>query len=120
MNKQLTRTEVRRLCREYLDRARACEARGEWDAAWANLEAAHIVGQHHTRTHAVSHWEMLMLARRQGSTQEIRGQILRLIASMLLTWAWVPTGNSGRAHTSALAREAVPQDLIARIEGLQK
>ena len=112
--------DVYRLCREYLDRARVCEAQGEWDAAWANLEAAHVLGQRHTRTHVLSHWEMLNLARRQRNKREIRGQILRMIAAAFVTSIWVPEGNSGRAHISALARAAVPRDLIERMHDPQK
>lgn len=54
------------LTAEYLELARACEAEGRCDASWANLEAAHIVGQPYTLAHVRSHWAMMMFARRLG------------------------------------------------------
>lgn len=102
-------------CREYLQRARTCESRDERDAAWANLEAAHIVGQQQTLTHTLSHWHMLAFAWRTHDAAEMFGQFVRLMAALLVTWIWVPTGNSGRTHTSPFSREVVPRDLAARM-----
>lgn len=106
------------LTAEYLELARACEAEGRCDASWANLEAAHIVGQPYTLAHVRSHWAMMMFARRLGSQRELLAQLLRIIAAGLFTWLWVPAGNSGRGDTSAFAREALPRDLKARLQEL--
>ena len=105
-------------CREYFEDARACESRDERDAAWANLEAAHILGQQQTLPHVLSHWHMLTLAWRTDNTAEVFGQFARLVAALLVTWIWVPMGNSGRSHTSPFIREVVPRDLAARLRDL--
>ena len=82
------------------------------DAAWANLEAAHILSQQSTRLHVGSHLAMLRLAWRTRDIGELRGQLLRLIAAALITRVWTPLGNSGRAHASALMSEPIPADIM--------
>lgn len=104
-----------RSCHAFLERARECEARGEHDAAWANLEAAHIIGQQQTLPHVLSHWRMLSFAWRTRDAAELLGQFARLVTASLVTWIWVPTGNSGRSNVSPFAREAVPRDLAAQL-----
>ena len=78
-----------------------------------------VLGQQHTRTHVLCHWEMLEFALRQRNRREIRGQILRLVAAVFVTSIWVPARNSGRAHISAIARGAVPPDLAERMHESQ-
>ena len=95
----------------YRGAARSHERAGRIDAAWACLEAAHIIGQRATRLHAATHSAMLGLAWRTHRVPEFLGQVLRLGTAALLTWLWVPKGNSGRAHVSALRGSAVPLDL---------
>jgi len=102
--------------RSYVREARAHEVAGRIDAAWACLEAAHIIGQRATRLHVGSHVAMLGLAWRTGSLREMCGQAARLIAAALFTWLWVPRGNSGRTSVSALATAPIPRDLQAILE----
>lgn len=97
--------------RGYCTEAQRHEREDRIDAAWACLEAAHIVGQRVTSLHIRSHAIMLSLAWRTRDWKEARGQVLRLVASVLITWAWVPLGNSGRARVSAISPAPVPQDL---------
>jgi hypothetical protein len=97
--------------RAFCIKAREHEARGHVDAAWACLEAAHIVGQRVTRLHATTHLSMLGLAWRTRDTRELFGQSTRLLASIVVTWIWVPIGNTGRANISALKSAPVPRDL---------
>ena len=103
--------------RDYLSSARAHERAGRIDAAWACLEAAHIVGQRSTRLHVGSHAAMLGLAWRTRSLRELLAQAARLIAATVVTWIWVPIGNTGRANISALARQPLPRDLEWVAEG---
>ena len=97
--------------RQFLTAARTHERDGRVDAAWACLEAAHIVGQRSTRLHVGSHIAMLGLAWRTRSPRELTGQSARIVAAVLATWIWVPTGNTGRAHHPATARSPLPRDL---------
>lgn len=97
--------------RAFCIKAKEHEARDHIDAAWACLEAAHIVGQRVTRLHAASHLAMLRLAWRTRDARELFGQSTRLLASILVTWIWVPVGNTGRANISALKSAPVPRDL---------
>jgi hypothetical protein len=96
---------------EYRRQARQYVRDGRMDAAWACLEAAHILGQSETVQHVQTHWDMLMLARRQLDRSEFGGQMLRTAAAALATWLWVPEGNAGRANVSPLQRMQLPDDL---------
>ena len=100
--------------RDYCAQAQQHERANRIDAAWACLEAAHIVGQRVTRLHTATHALMLGLAWRRRDVREIIGQCSRFLGSMLMTWIWVPVGNTGRANVSALRSAAVPQDLQDR------
>lgn len=102
-------------CEFYLRSALVHERDGHLDAAWACLEAAHIVGQRETRLHVTAHAAMLALAWRTRNRRELLGQILRLLAAALATWLWIPTGNTGRSHVSAFKRLPLPVDLAERV-----
>lgn len=104
-------TILRDACRQHVREAREHERAGRIDAAWAHLEAAHILGQRATRLHVASHWAMLTLAWRTRDRRELIGQIARLAGAAGVTWIWVPVGNSGRANVSAFARAPIPEDL---------
>lgn len=99
----------------YRTLAHGHERAGRLDAAWANLEAAHVLSQRSTRLHLGSHLAMLRLAWRTRDAHETRGQLLRLVAACLLTWAWMPIGNSGRSNVSALTAEPVPRDIMEQM-----
>lgn len=49
--------------------------------------------------------------RRTRDAREFFGQFGRIVAAALITWIWVPVGNSGRANMSALASAPIPADL---------
>jgi hypothetical protein len=101
----------------FLETADDARRDGRTDKAWAALEAAHIVGQRHTRLHVRSHIEMLKLAWQVGDRSEIVGQIARITGAAVVTWAWVPDGNTGRASMSAFASAPVPDDLVSLRRG---
>jgi hypothetical protein len=96
---------------DYRRQAREHERERRIDAAWACLEAAHIIGQRSTVHHIASHAAMLGLAWRTRDTRECFGQVARMFAAALITWIWVPVGNSGRANVSAVVPSPVPEDL---------
>ena len=104
-------TRLVRRCKEFWRQAAEHEAHDHLDAAWACMEAAHILGQGKTRLHVASHFHMLMLALRTRQVSELMGQAARLVASVLITWVWVPVGNNGRANVSALSTAPIPRDL---------
>jgi len=95
----------------YRQAAREHERAGRTDAAWACLEAAHIVCQRATRWHVAAHVAMFGLAWRTREVAELLGQSVRVVAAALFTWVWVPRGNSGRADVSAVRIAPVPRDL---------
>jgi hypothetical protein len=97
--------------REFLRTAPNERGRDNPDAAWAALEAAHIIGQRDTRLNVRSHVEMLELAWSLGDRREIAGQIMRIVGALAFTWRWVPVGNPGRASVSASAWRPIPADL---------
>ncbi len=99
--------------RGFLRTADEARRAGRLDAAWAALEAAHIVGQRHTALHVRSHVEMLKLAWQIRDRREIVGQIARIAGAAVVTWIWVPDGNTGRASMSAFAAAPIPDDLAA-------
>lgn len=98
---------------EYRRCAREHEGAGRLDAAWACLEAAHVLGQSETRRHVRAHWDMLTFAWRLHDGRELLGQLLRISAAALATWIWLPAGNTGRANISSLRSMPVPEDLRA-------
>lgn len=96
---------------EFRKRAREHEQEGRVDAAWACLEAAHILGQRHTGRHVLVHVEMLAFAWRSRDWRESVGQLLRTVAAALGTWVWVPRGNTGRSNVWSLRQMPIPDDL---------
>lgn len=95
-----------------LSSATAHEALGELDAAFAELERAHILGQRHLVPHIVTHLRMLRIGWKRRDAREFVGQAARLIATVpgWLT-GWVPKGNPGGANVSALKAVPLAPDL---------
>lgn len=95
----------------YRQMARDHEKAGRLDAAFSCLEAAHILGQRQTTLHVGAHAAMWQLAWRHWQIKEIVGQSSRIVAAALITWMWVPSGNTGRSNASALRVMPIPDDL---------
>jgi hypothetical protein len=104
-------TRLRAVFQTCRTEARLHERNGNLDAAWASLVAAHILGQRSTALHVRSHALMFGLAWRTRDRGELMGQISRVIGAALVTWIWVPEGNTGRANVSAFKRMPVPGNL---------
>lgn len=104
---------IREAYQAALHNARAAKAAGDLDAAFAQLERAHILGQRYLWPHLVTHAHMLRLGWRRRDLREIAGQLLRLGAT-LPGWlsGWVPKGNTGGANVSALKPMPIPADLL--------
>lgn len=88
--------------------AKQAMADGDARTAFAHLEIAHVLGQKRTRLHVRAHVAMLAWAWARRDRREWFGQIFRIIAAALITWIWVPEGNTGGANVSALAKPQAP------------
>lgn len=84
---------------------------GALDQAFSHLERAHILGQRNTVLHTWSHWWMFRVGLRRGDFREVRGQVARMLASVLFSRIWVPEGNTGGAYVSPLKPMPIPADL---------
>jgi hypothetical protein len=102
---------IRTRCHELLSEARLHEKAGRLELAWHRVVSAHILGQRSTWLHVRSHVAMLGLAWRTGNRREIAGQVSRIAGAALVTWIWVPEGNTGRANVSAFKRMPIPPEL---------
>lgn len=96
-----------------LNAARAASVAGKIEVAFHHLERAHILGQRHTLKHVHVHWLMLRLGASTGAWREVIGQSKRIVAAAVFSRIWVPIGNTGRAHVSAMKPMSVPDDLRA-------
>lgn len=94
-----------------LAEAAVATIRGDAAAAFSRLERAHILSQRHTVSHVYVHWRMFRLGMTVRDAREVSGQITRMIAAALFSRIWIPEGNTGRAHVSALQPMPVPEDL---------
>jgi hypothetical protein len=85
---------------------------GDHTVAWKLLEEAHIFSQIIPYQHAHVHWQMLSLAFKERSYQEMWGQCLRflLVVPASLTRQY-PPGNSGRSNVSMFAPMPIPMAL---------
>jgi hypothetical protein len=82
-----------------LDRGRAALRRGDFEAAWAAFERAHVLGQPEAWPHVLSHVWMLRCGFRQRDLVEVLGQIIRLPLAAPSSWLGrYPRGNTGRAR----------------------
>jgi hypothetical protein len=97
-------------CQEMAEAIRAYEL-NELESAFYHLERAHILGQRYIMPHTKSHWWMLKVGFKKHNFREVFGQITRIIASVLFSKIWVPTGNTGGANVNPLQQMPIPEDL---------
>lgn len=97
--------------RNEISLARLALACSNYDVCFFHLERAHIVSQRMTGRHIHTHWLMLVAGLRRDDYREVLGQIPRILASLLFSKLWVPSGNSGRARTNSLQEMPIPEDL---------
>lgn len=104
--------ELRAAFRESLKSAKSHHANREYEAAFANLETAHILGQQFLLPHIVVHVWMMRVGAARRDKREVIGQITRLIATVPgFILGWVPFGNTGGANVSALKPMPIPDAL---------
>lgn len=96
--------------------ARAAEGAARHELAMYHLERAHGLGLRPYGPHLRSHYGTLRTGRRRDDAVEVRGQLLRLLASVGSLFGAVPIGNTGRARAPALRPMPIPADLLARSE----
>jgi len=94
-----------------VERAEQALGRDDFEAAFRQLERAHVLAQRMTGRHTFIHWQMLVAGLRCGDMREVVGQVPRIVASILFSRLWLPRGNSGRARVSAFKPMPVPDDL---------
>ncbi len=100
-----------------MGRARAAYRAGDLTRAFHHLERAHILGQRFFWRHALSHWWMLKVGLRQRRANEVKGQVLRLIATIPgYLFGWVPKGNTGGANVSPIKPMPLPEDLASLLD----
>ncbi len=79
---------------------------------WHHLERAHILGQPYPSQHSYVHWKMLLFGIKIKSTQEIMGQIPRLLIGGVKSFVGnIPVGNTGGANVPPLQPMEIPKDL---------
>jgi hypothetical protein len=87
-------------------------AAGEYPAAWAALERAHVLGQPSVWLHLRSHWWMLVCGLATFDVREIIGQLVRLVLSMPgSALGRYPRGNTGRANVDMFEPMPIARDL---------
>lgn len=94
-----------------MHKARFAYHNGQLDAAFYQLENAHVLGQTRTGEHTLSHWWMLKIGWRRGDAREVFGQLARILASLLFSRLWVPTGNTGGANVPAVKPMPIREEL---------
>lgn len=85
---------------------------GDLNLAFHHYERAHILGQKYTIPHINSHLGMLYVGYLRKDAREIFGQCIRVLAALIFSKLWVPTGNTGGANVNALKPMPVPDDLL--------
>lgn len=96
--------------------ARQAYRQRRWQQAFALLERAHVLGQTRVVPHVQSHWWMLKVGWQSRDAREVRGQLLRLPAALLLSRLWVPLGNTGGANVSPVQPMPIADDLRELME----
>lgn len=84
----------------------------DYQAAWRQLERAHILGQAYPVAHTEVHWLMLRFGIRMKNYQEIIGQLPRLLVGGVKSFVGkIPVGNTGGANVPPLRAMEIPEDL---------
>jgi hypothetical protein len=105
------REALRQAFERHLREGYAQLSAGEFAAAMAEFEAAHILSQTATARHLRSHVALLRWGWRAHSQREIAGQLGRLAGAALFTWLWVPRGNPGSTRVGAFTLQPIAEPL---------
>jgi hypothetical protein len=112
MNAADFRTNLMSAFRNEMQLARDARNTGNLNLSFHHYERAHILGQKFTIPHIKSHLGMLYVGYLRKDAREIFGQCVRVIAALIFSKLWVPTGNTGGANVSALKPMSIPDDLL--------
>ncbi len=84
----------------------------DFGACWFHLERAHILGQPYPYPHSLVHWKMLLFGIKIKNSNEIIGQIPRLVFGGIKSFVGnIPVGNTGGANVHPLKPMEIPTDL---------
>ena len=97
--------------RERFQRIDTLERDGDWLAAFAVLEQAHVLSQRLTLWHCRVHWRMWRNGWARRDWREVFGQSTRLPAALVFSRIWVPLGNTGGARVNALKPMPIDDEL---------
>ena len=90
---------------------------GHLQQSWRHLERAHILGQPYPIAHSYVHWKMLLFGIKTKNTNEIIGQIPRLLVGGVKSFVGnIPVGNTGGSNVPPLQRMEIPEDLLTIIK----
>ena len=93
-------------------------ARGQFEAGFAHIERAHVIGQAFVVPHARSHWLMLKVEFRRRRPVAAAGQIVRIVLGLLgSAIGVVPVGNTGGTNVSMFKRMPITPELQNIIDG---
>lgn len=93
-------------------------ARGEFEAGFAHIERAHVIGQAFVIPHARSHWLMLKVELRRRQPVAAFGQLVRIVLGILgSAIGVVPVGNTGGSNVSMFKRLPIAPELQNVIDG---
>lgn len=102
---------VKKAFKQEMGLAKVLYQQRDFEQAFHHLERAHILGQCYVIPHTISHWWMLKVGWQRQDSREIRGQLLRIAGSLVLSRIWVPLGNTGGANVSPVQPMPIPDDL---------
>lgn len=89
--------------KDELLKATQAQDSGDYSLAFTYLENAHVLGQESTYWHVKVHYLMMLWGIKQKNTNEVFGQVIRIIGAVLLTAVkGVPVGNTGGSNVSPL------------------
>jgi hypothetical protein len=83
----------------------------KYKLSFYHFENAHILGQKFLIRHTISHYWMFLFGIKSKNIKETIGQILRMIASILFTFIWVPKGNTGGTNISPIKKIPIRKEL---------
>nr|WP_136252188.1 DUF3703 domain-containing protein [Ningiella ruwaisensis] len=76
-------------------------AQGNYYEGFRHLEDAHVIGQHSTKLHCLTHYHMLIHGIKRRDLKEVAGQVFRLVGAATKTAiGFIPNGNTGGANIS--------------------
>jgi hypothetical protein len=105
------RNKLKKAYNVELDEAIRFYKLNEFTNSFYHLERAHILGQNYIIPHTKSHWWMLKIGIKKHNIKQVFGQLTRIIASVVFSRIWVPSGNTGGSNVNPMKSMPVTEDL---------